>query len=102
MIVLDSQHVDPLRTGSVKQQARKFISDYVEAGDAVAVVTVWEARALASEVHAGFVKLLADKYNYKGPVFCSMGEVLSVTGLEKHKADQEQTAGIDSRYPQGK
>ena len=40
VIVLDSQHVDPVRSGSVKQQARKFISDYVEPGDAVAVVTL--------------------------------------------------------------
>jgi VWFA-related protein len=40
VIVLDSQHVDPLRSGSVKQQARKFINDYVEPGDAVAVVTL--------------------------------------------------------------
>ncbi|MBK9241500.1 MAG: VWA domain-containing protein [Acidobacteria bacterium] len=40
VIVLDAQHVDPLRTGSVKQQAKKFINTYVEAGDAVAVVTV--------------------------------------------------------------
>jgi hypothetical protein len=29
-----------VRTGSVKQQARKFINDYVEPGDAVAVVTL--------------------------------------------------------------
>ena len=40
VIVLDSQHVDPVRTGSVKQQAKKFINDYVESGDAVAVVTL--------------------------------------------------------------
>ncbi len=40
VIVLDAQHVDPLRTGSVKQQAKKFINTYVEPGDAVAVVTV--------------------------------------------------------------
>jgi VWFA-related protein len=40
VIVLDAQHVDPVRTGSVKQQARKFINDYVEPGDAVAVVTL--------------------------------------------------------------
>ncbi|MBK9239387.1 MAG: VWA domain-containing protein [Acidobacteria bacterium] len=40
VIVLDAQHVHPLRTGSVKQQAKKFINTYVEAGDAVAVVTV--------------------------------------------------------------
>lgn len=40
VIVLDSQHVDPLRTGSVKQQARKFITTYVEAGDVVAIVTL--------------------------------------------------------------
>lgn len=40
VIVLDAQHVDPVRTGSVKQQAKKFINTYVEAGDAVAVVTL--------------------------------------------------------------
>ncbi len=40
VIVLDAQHVDPLRTGSVKQQARKFINTYVQAGDAVALVTL--------------------------------------------------------------
>lgn len=40
VIVLDALHVDPLRSGRVKQQAAKFINDYVEPGDAVAIVTI--------------------------------------------------------------
>jgi len=40
VLVLDSQHVDPLRSGSVRQLAKKFINDYLDPTDSAAVVTL--------------------------------------------------------------
>jgi hypothetical protein len=39
--------------------------------DPIYFTGVWEERALATEVHAAFVKFLADKYGYTGWVSCS-------------------------------
>lgn len=40
VLVLDSQHVDPLRSGSVRQLAKKFVNDYMDPTDSAAVVTL--------------------------------------------------------------
>lgn len=47
---------------------------------------VWEERALATDVHAGFVKFLADKYGYKGRVSCATS-TKGPSDLAKAKAD---------------
>jgi hypothetical protein len=46
---------------------------------------VWDQRALATEVHAAFVKFLGDKYGYKGRVSCST-TTKGLSDLAKAKA----------------
>lgn len=40
ILLLDARHVDPLRSGNVRRQAKRFVDKYVEPGDTAAVVTL--------------------------------------------------------------
>jgi VWFA-related protein len=48
VLLLDARHVDPLRSGNVRRQAKRFIEKYVEPGDTAAVLTI------AGTTHQGF------------------------------------------------
>lgn len=56
--------------------------------DSVYFTAVWEERVEPSEVYASFRNFLADKYSYKGQVFCAMASKVPGVDLAKAKADQ--------------
>jgi hypothetical protein len=57
--------------------------------DPAYVSATWEDTAIADEVYAAFVKMLGEKYRFKGQAFCSRA-VKGSTDLKSVAASREQ------------